>query len=750
MLFTRRFAISTLTSAISAVIASGAYAQQESTEDNVGLSLEEIFVSAQKREENLQEVPISVATLAGEQFDSIFSGGEDIRGLSTKVPGLYAESSNGRAAPRFYIRGLGNVDFDLAASQPVSIIFDEVVQENVVLKSFPLFDVEQVEVIRGPQGSLFGRNTTAGIIKFDSRKPTQETEAYVRAAYGTYNTINVEGAVGGALATDVLSGRLSVLSQNRDDWIDNRFFEDSDAFGGHKEVAARGQLLFTPNDVFSALFNYHVRDLDGTASIFRANVFTTGSNSLNSNYDRDSVSFNQGDNNTQEYESSGTSLKLDWELESVTITSITGLEESDGFSVGDIDGGVAGEGPGFIPFDAVTQDEADVEQFTQEFRIASNDEDTRFNWQVGAFFFDSTLDVTTIDGFFGTTSVTHDNTAWAFFGQASYDATERLTLTGGMRYTDDEKDLVVGQQNVDSFALSIGAASIQDYDPVNVSDDQISWDLSAYYRVGETTSLYGRVASGFRAQSIQARDVAFEGNPSVADSETITSFEVGIKSDTLSDQLRFNAAVFYYEIDDMQLSAIGGANNGNSLLNADTGLGQGFEVDIEYVPSENLRITAGFSYNDTEINDNDLLTAPCGSGQCTVQDQIITVSDPDPRELALIDGNPFQSAPETIFNFTLRYQVPVGSNSRLFAYTDWAVQGETSMALYEAVEFKTDDQYEGGLRLGYENVAHNYQIALFGRNITDEDNVKGFIDFNNNTGFVNEPRIIGVEFTMNI
>ncbi len=127
-----------------------------------------IIVTAQQREENLQDVPVSVATVPKDLLNSMFADGSDVLALSARVPGVYAESSNGRVAPRFYIRGLGNIDFDLAASQPVSIIMDDVVEENVVLKSFPLFDQDQVEVYRGPQGSLFGRNTTAGIIRFKS------------------------------------------------------------------------------------------------------------------------------------------------------------------------------------------------------------------------------------------------------------------------------------------------------------------------------------------------------------------------------------------------------------------------------------------------------------------------------------------------------------------------------------------------------------------------------------------------------
>ncbi|WP_339901363.1 TonB-dependent receptor, partial [Paraglaciecola polaris] len=281
--------------------------------------LEKITVTAQKRTQSIQEVPISIATLNGERFESIFSGGDDILALAVRVPGLYAESSNGRVAPRFYIRGLGNTDFDLAASQPVSIVMDDVVKENVILKSFPLFDVEQVEVIRGPQGTLFGRNTTAGIVKFDSVKPTEDFDAYAKMSVGNLGTVNFEGAVGGGLAED-LSGRFSVLSQDRDDWIDNGFTGENDAFGGFDEKAWRAQLLYSPMEDFSALLNVHGRELDGTASVFRANVFTKGSNDLNQNFDRDKVYYdgdidgNGADNNPQEYENYGASLKLEFGL----------------------------------------------------------------------------------------------------------------------------------------------------------------------------------------------------------------------------------------------------------------------------------------------------------------------------------------------------------------------------------------------------------------------------------------------------
>jgi iron complex outermembrane receptor protein len=262
--------------------------------------------------------------------------------LSGHVAGLYAESSNGRAAPRFYVRGLGNIDFDLAASQPVSVIMDDVVMENVVLKSFPLFDIEQVEVIRGPQGTLFGRNTTAGIVKFNSRKPAFDPSGHFSASYGTFGTGDFEAAAGGGLIDDTLAIRASGIYRTRNDWIDNDngYTYKKNAMGSYEETAGRLQLLWSHGDNFTALWGIQARKLRGTSSIFRANVFDTGSNKLNGNYDRDLVYYDGGDNNPQEYDGWGTTLNMVWDLSSVAITSITSFQHADGFSRGDIDGGV--------------------------------------------------------------------------------------------------------------------------------------------------------------------------------------------------------------------------------------------------------------------------------------------------------------------------------------------------------------------------------------------------------------------------
>jgi outer membrane receptor protein involved in Fe transport len=702
--------------AIAVGAAAPAFAQETPT------ALSDVIVTAQKRSENIQEVPVSVATMGGEKLDALFAGGEDVLALSSRVPGLFVESSNGRAAPRFYIRGLGNTDFDLAASQPVSVIMDDVVMENVVLKSTPIFDVEQVEVLRGPQGTLFGRNTTAGIVKFDSVKPSQTFKANGTVTYGSYGSWTAEAGVGGPLVADKLAGRIAILGQHRDDYIDNTFTGVKDAMGGYDEYAIRGQLLWTPTADLSVLLSAHNRSLDGTAAIFRANILTAGSNKINGNFDRKEVFYNGGANNPQKYDGNGESIKVDYDFGDVTLTSISAYETTNGYSRGDIDGGVAGTGPGFIPFDSDTKDGIDdLDQYTQELRLASDTEGP-FSWQVGGYYFKSDFLVTT-DAGFAKATLNHKNTAWAGFGQAAYQVTPALKITAGARYTDDKKTMTV-----------VGSTAPE----VEVSDSKVSWDLSAFYTVTDDFSLYARAAHGFRGPTIQGRDVVFGASPSVAQSETIQSYEVGFKSELLDRRVRFNGAVFTYEEKNPQFSAIGGATNGTLLINADKGEAYGVEFDGEFKVTENLLLTAGYSYNHTKIKDSDLAVAVCA--QCTVTDPL------NGSGQALVNGNPFPNAPEYVLNFTARYSYPVG-DGELFAYTDWFRQGYTNIFLYQSKEFYSKGDFEGGLKLGYAKQDGSYEIAAFARNITNEVNLRGGIDFNNLTGFVNEPRIVGISIS---
>jgi iron complex outermembrane receptor protein len=692
----------------------------------VAQGLEEIVVTAQKREQSQLEVPLSVTTVNEELVDTIFDGGADVRALSGRVPGLYVESSNGRVAPRFYIRGLGNTDFDLAASQPVSVIMDDVVMENVILKSFPIFDVENVEVLRGPQGTLFGRNTTAGIVKFTTAKPTFEPSGYASVTAGQLGSYNFEGAWGAGM-TDSVATRFSLLAQHRDDWISNGYTNESNVMGGFDELAARLQVLYAPSDDFEALFNVHTRSLDGSAAMFRANIFDKGSNEVNGNLIRDKVFYDSPYNNPQEYDSTGASLNLTFGMGDMELNSITAIETADGRSLGDIDGGYGcafcgtATGPGFIPFDSTTQDRLDgLKQFTQELRLSGEFGSTV--WQAGVYYFDSEFDVETNPFFVPPTSVTHENTLYAAFGQADFTLAEGLHLVAGVRYTTDEKRF-------------FGPNGISD----SAKESKPSGDLALNYDLSESSMVYARVANGFRGPSIQGRDMAFSGSYSIADSETVTSYEIGYKAD-INNTLRVNAAIFTYTVDDMQFTAVGGDFNSIRLLNADEGQVSGFEADVTWAITENLITTVGYAFNDTEIVDEDLYVATCGN----FGSSICTVTDPIVNGFAAVNGNPFPNAPESTFNFTLSYTLPLSGGNEFFAFTDWAYQGKTNIFLYESKEFNTDGQFEGGLNVGIRNT-EGWAISLFGRNITDEVNVQGAIDFNNLTGFVNEPRVFGIK-----
>ena len=712
--------------------------------------LDEIVVTAQKVEQNQKDVPISLTTLDAEQLEIFTTAGVDIRFLSGRVPSLLIESSFGRAFPRFYMRGLGNTDFDLNASQPVSMVYDEVVLENPVLKGMPIWDLDRTEVLRGPQGTLFGRNTPAGIVKFESKKPTQEFESFVRASYGTFDTVDLRAAVGGSLS-DTFSARASVLYQSRSDWVDNGFTGENSALGGYSTGALRLQFLWEPNERFSGLLNLHGWDVDGTARLFRANILQQGSNNLVPEFSQDLV-FQDG-KNSQDISAVGGMLKFDYDFDRFTLTSVTGYETLDMLSRGDIDGGFGAvfappSGPGFIPFPSETADGIpDIKQVTQEFRLSSNSEG-RFGWLAGFYYFDEDLQAQT----FSFNSLAPGNPAdglaiqeqqaesWALFASFDYQASDRLSLKAGLRYTEDDKDFLADRP-IPLFQPPLSQPITE-----STTGDFVSWDLSALYQVNPEVNIYGRIATSFRAPSIQGRilfapDFEDGQNPatngvSVAEQEDILSVEVGLKSELMDRRVRFNFTPYWFEVNDQQLTAVGGRFNIATLVNADKVAGYGFETDLQLAPTPEWLLTFGLSNNNTEIQDKILAIAPCAA--CTILDPI------DENGNALLDGNSLPQAPEWIFNGFVDYRKPIG-NGLLMGTLDWAWHDDKRFFLYESKEYFTDG-FELGLRLGYAFSQAKYEIALFGRNITDEEIVRGGIDFNNLTGYTNDPSLWGLEF----
>ncbi len=708
------------------------------------MMLEEVVVTAQKREQRSFDVPLSISTLQGEKSDALRSSGMDVRFLSNRTPSLQMESSFGRVFPRFYIRGLGNTDFDLNASQPVSVLYDGVVLENALLKGFPAFDLDRIEVLRGPQGTLFGRNTPAGIVKFESARPTETLEGYGRLSYGRFNSSNFEGALSGGLIPSELSARFSVLAQQRGDWIDNEYTDGEDVLGGHRDIAGRLQFLWTPTSALETWVKLHARELDGTARLFRANTLSKGQGDLVASFDRARIAHDG--RNEQTLSTQGLAAEIRYDIGDFQLVSLTGLERLTTFSRGDIDGGYGAvftpqSGPGEIPFPSETASGIPaLRQFSQELRLMSTGR-YRFAYQFGVYYFREFVEMEdfnydTLAGGIQDGLVRQEQTATAraAFTAMTLRLIEHLELGAGLRLSDDQKDYT---------AWRIQAPAVTEAGPLgpislNPQDTVWSGDLSLRYRVTPNAQTYLRAARGFRAPSIQGR-LLFGNEVTVADTETILSVEGGTKLRLWGQRLHLNMAAFQYFMQDQQLTAVGGATNFNRLVNAERTIGRGVEAELVLAPITALEMTAGFSYNQTRIDDPNLAIQGCGA-PCTMLDPPASAEG-----TFSIDGNSLPQAPGWISDVTLRYALDLPAGVRLIASTDWAYRSTVRFFLYESVEYADDSLLEGGLRLACLLPYGNIEIAVIGRNILNDTSPTGGIDFNNLTSYVNEPRFWGLE-----
>ena len=727
-------------------------------------TLSDVVVTATRREERSLDVPVSVSALSGDSLEVLGTSGQDIKQLAFRVPSLNIESSNGRAFPRFYIRGYGNTDFHDFASQPVSLVYDDIVQENPALKGFPIFDQADVEVLRGPQGTLFGRNSPAGVVKLESAKPKlRDTSGYLTLSDGTFNSANIEAVVNLPI-NDQMAFRASVQGQHRNNWINDP--TNLTKLGGYDDWAARLQLLYTPSDQFSALVNVHGRSLDGSSTVFRANIITFGTNQLVPGFDP-KVTYSDGPNSAT-LNTLGANVHLTWDLPSLTLQSISGYETVQNYlSVGDIDGGFGPgffsgsalpSGPGPIPFAVQTSAGVlDHEQLTQEFRVVSENSGP-LRGQAGVFLFYENVaaadDNYCVPGgsapscgallwtLQDTTAARQKNDAEAIFGSLEYTVTSAFKARAGVRYTADHK----------TFDVLYSTAANPPSPPDHASQGarNVSWDVSATYAVEPDVNVYARIATGFRAPSF--------GTPSagipiqLAKSEKNISYEAGVKAELFDRRARIAFDVYYYNVSDQQLTAVGGAANQTLLINAAHTIGKGAELDFEAHLLPNLTFNVSGSLNDTQIDDPGLTVAPCfnwgGTDQCHVLNPL-TQFDPKhplaPVGNAEINGNPLPQAAKYIGDVSLRYDFPLANNSLLYVYTDWSYRSSVNFGLYRSAEFTGQPLTQGGVRLGYSWAEGKYDVAAFCRNCANQIRIIGGIDFENTTGYINDPRIFGAQ-----
>ncbi len=712
--------------------------------DNV-VAIPDVIVGATRRREKDQDVPISTSVLSSTQLNQIFSNGSSVTGLAAQTPSLNVESSNGRTFPRFYIRGYGNTDFNTFASQPVEFVYDDIDQENPVLKGFPIFDVQDVEIFRGPQGTLFGRNAPAGVISVQSVQPILGRDSLqVTASEGTYNTANFLGVANGAV-NDRVAVRLSVQEQRRDNWVSDPI--TSSHLNGYSDFAGRAQLLFKPSDNFTAVFNVHGRDLESSAQLFRANIIQPGTDSLVAGFQADTL-FTDG-RNTQQLGTGGANARLTWNLGSISLVSITGFEKIVSYyTQGDIDGGygasfLGANGPTVrttngrvigIPFPVDTGGGVtDHNQFTEEFRVQSNYTGP-INWLVGGYYFYETVTSPNIDFDLTGSTITdfnvarQINSAPAVFGSVDYNALPNLELRGGARFTSDDKHFKILSAVGQSFAGDTSAAAV---------GRNLSGDFSATYHVLPDVSVYGRFATGFRAPSF--------GSPSstvgiqVAKAETVISGEVGVKSALFNRRAKLNFDLYHFDVSNQQLTAVGGEVNATHLLNAKNTLGEGAEASLDVKVARDLTVRINASYNYTQIQDPTLAVAVCAA--CTVTNPLNAAGN------ALINGNSLPQAPRFIVDPSVRYDRSVGDDGDVFFYGDLAFRSKLNFFLYTSKEFTGQPLADLTLRAGYRWNSGRYEASAFCSNCANQIKAIGGIDFNNLTGYINEPLIAGVQLS---
>lgn len=472
-------------------------------------ALEEIIVTAQKREQNLQEVGVSVTAFTDKQIHEL--GFVNTTDVVAMTPGLNFTIPNAESSViNFFLRGVGLNDFADAQENPVAVYMDDVYKPAMGGLHFQLFDMERVEVLRGPQGALFGRNTTGGVVHYLSKRPTAEPEGYIDAMYGDNNQVKLEGAVSGG--SDTVMGRLSVATNQHDGYVKNRFTpnafvsQDAPDYSKMDSVAGRGQLLFHPSEDVDLLLAAQYTKNDGIVGAWQHESTRPGTSAAGDPADLD-VSMPLGANDMNpwcvlfgfdqfspgtdclgffgepgvlvpggipevgidsdgdpwagnydrrgrvETENRSFSANLNWQLGDLLFTSITSVSNVERLQEEDTEMSPL---PLIVPTFA-----AETDTFTQEFRLTRDEES--FRWLAGAYYFDNQvdghydLDTTQILAFvFLDTDYRQDTESWALFGQLEFDLADDWTLIAGLRYTDEQKTM--NFQNIDTFG-TIGFCS---------------------------------------------------------------------------------------------------------------------------------------------------------------------------------------------------------------------------------------------------------------------------------------------------
>lgn len=620
-------------------------------------ALEEIIVTAKKREQSLQDVPLAVSALSGEQLKQL--GLTDPAQIALQIPGFQWGKQAGNSSPQVWLRGVGALTFFQTSGSPVSLYSDGVVLGTNAGYGFSLLDLERVEVLKGPQGTLYGRNTTGGLINLISVKPVVGggTEGYLRAKAGNFDLREFEGAVGFS-AGDKAAVRLSALSIVRDSWVNNQ--PENAAYNtgglpipsfakpkgpGADDIAkidmqsVRAQVAVAPSEDLYVLFNLHAgkdrsHRVHGKLIGFTdyTNLPTTAcANPGLGGPCSDMFGFVDSDNSkegfynrlsTDEVDQWGGSVTLDWAIGDLTLTSLTSYDEIEREMP--LDGDLS-------PNDSYVQWRyGDYDQFSQEIRLASPIEG-RFRWMIGGYYFSSDQtsawghvfpDYASLFGvgFFsgipgiqdGTyRNIYQDSTNIGLFANLDYDLTDALTLSVGLRIVHDERDVDyqavlfnATDLPVDfiTFDEALNNAILETIPLTNLKEDwqEPTGRITLDYQVQPGLKVFGSIAQGFKGGEVNA-GAFFWPELGMVDPEYLTSYEFGLKSDFWNGRARLNLDAFYYDVKDQQVSILDPENPGVVVLaNAGKQESKGVEAELQLIPLEDLQTNFYLAWLDAE------------------------------------------------------------------------------------------------------------------------------------------------------
>jgi iron complex outermembrane receptor protein len=643
-----------------------------------------IIVTAQKREENIQEVGISITAIQGEQLDELgITSGIDI---IAQVPGIQVSGAGAGTNNGFNVRGVTQNAFAASLESPIAVYLDDSYLALNSLVDLALFDIARAEVLRGPQGTLFGRNATGGLVRYVTERPSQNFGGLINVEIGEDGRQRLEAAVGGALS-DTVAGRLSGVFNRNDGLIKNDIGPDQMQAD---DYSVRGQLLFEPAEDLSILLRAQYSNEDSAKGGYSHVVARSGSpvttpGVLDFFGYRDA----DGDPYTGSYDFPGykrsevvdLSANIDWTLDQFTISSVTNYQDiTDGF----------GEDSDVSPNSVYHYEKSnDVNQFSQELRLAYSQ--PGLDLVVGAYYLliDGVYDTRqTGDVFFGSavefTSVDQTTTSGAIFTQADIELTDQITLVAGGRYSRDEKEFSYDSTNVFDL-VAPGAFQVVD----DFTDDGVSAKLQLNYSPVDGWLWYAGVNRGIKSGGFNYPLFPTAANLFKFDGEVLTSYEAGFKS-SLGDSTTLNVSSFFYDYDGYQAFSFDGLAARVLNVNAEM---YGGEVELTTNPIEGLDLMLGLSYLENEVRDVPLAVS-------------------DGTEKAAI-------TPKFTVNGLIRYEWPA-FDGYIAAQLDGNWKDKVSFNLVPTPALEEDGYGLLNARLSYTPAGDNWSAAVFVRNLTDE------------------------------